>query len=100
MSKSTKINDVLVKLEQENETIAKWNKHYEIEKKIIKKIIDKRKSLNMTQQELAKLTGLKQPAIARIERQVNSPTLSTLINIIDELNLKLELVCLDEYKFI
>ncbi len=100
MSKSTNIIDVIAKLEQENETIAKWSKHYEIEKQIIQKIINKRKSLNMTQQELARLTGLKQPAIARIEKQVNSPTLSTLITIIDELNLKFELLCLEEYDFI
>ena len=47
---------------------------------------------NITQLELSKLTGLKQPAIARIEKQVNSVTLTTLITIIDELDLKLELV--------
>ncbi len=92
MSKSTNINDVIAKLEQENETLAKWSKHYEIEKEIIQKIVNKRKKLNITQQELAKLTGLKQPAIARIEKQVNSPTLSTLITIIDELNLRFDLV--------
>lgn len=100
MSKSTNINDVIAKLEQENETLAKWSKHYEIEKEIIQKIVNKRKNLNITQQELAKLTGLKQPAIARIEKQVNSPTLSTLITIIDELNLRFDLVCIDEYNFI
>ncbi|MBG0762913.1 helix-turn-helix transcriptional regulator [Acholeplasma laidlawii] len=72
--------------------MKKWRKHYELEKSIVEKIINRRKDLNITQLELSKLTGLKQPAIARIEKQVNSVTLTTLITIIDELDLKLELV--------
>lgn len=100
MSKGTNINEVISKLEEQNELLAKWRKHYELEKTIIEKIVNRRKDLNITQQELSKLTGLKQPAIARIEKQVNSPTLSTLITIIDELDLKFELVSKDEYSFI
>ncbi len=37
------------------------------------------------------MTGLKQPAIARIENNVNSPQLDTLIKILDALDLKIEI---------
>jgi len=37
------------------------------------------------------MTGLKQPAIDRIENNVNSPQLDTLIKILDALDLKIEI---------
>ena len=37
------------------------------------------------------MTGLKQLAIARIENNVNSPQLDTLIKILDALDLKIEI---------
>lgn len=92
MTHSTDINKVIATIEDKEKLLKKWRKHYELEKAIIEKIINRRRELNITQLELSKLTGLKQPAIARIEKQVNSVTLTTLITIIDELDLKLELV--------
>lgn len=97
MSKGININEAITKLEEQHETLGKWRKHYELEKVLIEKIVNRRKDLNITQQQLAKLTGLKQPAIARIENQTNSPTLGTLITIIDALDLRCALVEQGEY---
>ena len=46
------------------------------------------------------MTGLKQPAIARIENNVNSPQLDTLIKILDALDLKLEINSLKTNKIL
>ncbi len=46
----------------------------------------------MSQKELAELTGLKQPAIARIEKGENSPQLNTLLKLVDSLDLEFLLV--------
>ncbi|MHC1570918.1 MAG: CBS domain-containing protein [Methermicoccaceae archaeon] len=46
----------------------------------------KRKELNLTQVELAKLAGVSQPLIARIEAGNVDPRLSTLKKIVDALN--------------
>ena len=61
------------------------------EENIINTIISTRKKKGLTQKEVAKMTGLKQPAIDRIENNVNSPQLDTLIKILDALDLKIEI---------
>jgi transcriptional regulator with XRE-family HTH domain len=61
------------------------------EENIIKTIISTRKKKGLTQKEVAEMTGLKQPTIARIENNVNSPQLDTVIKILDALDLKIEI---------
>lgn len=56
---------------------------------IIVKIIEKRLFLKMSQRELAKKTGIKQPMIARIEKLESIPRLDTLIKILDALDLNI-----------
>ena len=63
-----------------------------LETEIIQSIIDARKKKKMTQRELSKKSGVKQPVIARMERQVNSPDTSTIIKILDPLGLTLKVV--------
>jgi predicted transcriptional regulator len=63
----------------------------EIVADIMCQIIRRRKNLNMTQRKLAKLTGIEQAAISRIERMQNVPQIDTLIRLIKPLGLKLEL---------
>ena len=46
-----------------------------MEEDIIKATIEARKKNNLTQQQLSKLTGIKQPVIARIESKVLGFTL-------------------------
>ena len=59
---------------------------------IVSAMIDKRTALGITQRELAKLCGLPQSSIARIESGRTTPKLDTLLKIIHPLGLKLKLV--------
>ena len=58
---------------------------YNREKELINQMINLRKEQNITQQQLAKLTGNKQQAISRIEKNENSPSLQTFCNILSAL---------------
>ena len=53
-----------------------------LEMDIIKATIEARKTINISQSELSKKTGIKQPAIARFEKGLHSPTISTLIKML------------------
>lgn len=45
----------------------------QLEMDIIRATIEARKKNNLTQRELSEKSGVKQPAIARIEKGINSP---------------------------
>ncbi|GEM_PF-2980704 len=79
----------LDKLEEKDELLKRWGELYLQEEKLIQTIIESRKAKGISQKELAQLTGIKQPAIARIESGAHSPQINTLINIIEALDLKL-----------
>lgn len=53
-----------------------------LEMDIIKATIEARKNTNISQSELSKKTGIKQPAIARFEKGLHSPKISTLIKML------------------
>jgi transcriptional regulator with XRE-family HTH domain len=57
--------------------------------KIMASIIKRRKELKISQRDLEKLSGIKQSAIARIEKQNNSPSIETLIKLMEPLGLTL-----------
>ena len=69
-----------------------------LEMDIIKATIEARKSLNMTQSELSRKTGIKQPAIARFENGSHSPTISTLIKMLVPMGYGLKIVSLKNCK--
>lgn len=48
---------------------------------LIRKLIERRKALGITQTCLAEMTGLKQSNIARFERGTQSPNLDTVIKV-------------------
>lgn len=48
------------------------------EYQVMKLLVEARSEMGMTQSELARRTGIKQPNISRLERGVCSPTLETL----------------------
>ena len=54
----------------------------QLEEDIIEATIEARKKSNLSQRELSKKTGIKQPAIARIESRSRSPQASTLIKLL------------------
>lgn len=59
---------------------------------IIDDIIELRKEHGLTQQQLAKITNLAQPAIARMESKKAVPQLDTLLKITEALGYTIKLV--------
>lgn len=53
-----------------------------LEMEIIKATIEIREKNKLSQTDLSKITGIKQSAIARIEKSKHSPTTSTLIKLL------------------
>lgn len=53
---------------------------------LIRKLIERRKALGITQTRLAEMTGLKQSNIARLERGTQSPNLDTVIKVASALS--------------
>lgn len=64
---------------------------------IVAQLIHRRKQLGFTQQQLGELAGLKQEAIARLEREVSIPRLDTLEKIAQALGMRVALIENDEY---
>ena len=63
---------------------------------IIIKLVNKRKELNISQRELAFISKIKQPMIARIERLSVIPRIDTLIILARSLNLTLDVITIKE----
>ena len=70
--------DVKKELEISSEQAAE----IQLEQEIIEATIEARKKCNLTQRELSKKSGIKQPVIARIEKYANSPQTNTLIKLL------------------
>ena len=71
----------------------------EIEKDIIRATIEARKNAKLTQQQLSELSGIVQPAIAKIENFVRTPQYTTLIRLLYPMGYTLQVVPLDKTKF-
>jgi predicted transcriptional regulator len=78
---------------QEQEFREEWEKS-EIEYQITKMLVLARREKNLTQQELADITGVRQSNISRIENGSCMPSIATLETLAKGLNktLKIELV--------
>lgn len=63
---------------------------------LIAQLVYSRKKKGITQSKLAEMTGLKQSAIARLEKEGSVPRLDTITKICDALGLKLTLTDQDE----
>lgn len=63
-----------------------------IEMEIMQAAIEARKNNKMSQEELSRKAGLKQSAIARVEKGKHSPSISTLIKILNPLGYTLKVV--------
>ena len=68
----------------------------QLEMDIINATKEARKKNNLTQRELSKRSGVKQPVIARIEKCVNSPQTSTLIKLLYPMGYTIRVVPIDE----
>lgn len=70
----------------------------QLEEDIIESTIEARKKNKLTQRELSKISGVKQPVIARIEKYANSPQTSTLIKLLYPMGYTIRVVPLDDIK--
>lgn len=69
-----------------------------LEEEIIEATINIRKSAQLTQRDLSKISGIKQPAIARLESNAVSPQILTLIKLLYPMGYTLKVVPLGERK--
>lgn len=60
----------------------KKSSSYELCEEIIKEIVHMRQHNNMSQNELADISGVRQPMIARIEHGINTPNMSTVLKLL------------------
>lgn len=68
----------------------------QLEKDIIEATIEIRKKSKLTQRDLSKKSGVKQPVIARIEKCVNSPQMNTLIKLLYPMGYTIRVVPLEK----
>lgn len=59
---------------------------------LVKCLVLQRRNKKISQRDLAKMTGLKQSTIARIERDIVMPKLDTFIKIVHALDLEITLI--------
>lgn len=64
----------------------------EKEKELIDELVRLRKEQNMSQNQLAKLTGNQQQAISRIEKKEHSPSLKLFYSLVNALGYELKIV--------
>lgn len=69
-----------------------------LEEAIIEATIEAREKSNLTQRELSKLSGIRQPVIARIEKGANSPQTNTLMKLLYAMGYTLKVVPLKKDK--
>ena len=76
----------------EKEFAKHEKKVMDMEYKLIMEYIKLRKESNMSQEKLAKETNGIRTTIARIERNMNSPQLNTMLELLEPLGYTLEIV--------
>lgn len=81
-----------MKKELSKEEFIKESDITDQEFEVISKYIMIRMNKGISQRNLEKLTGISQVTIARIEKNVNSATLSTFIKLVSALGYHIELV--------
>lgn len=59
---------------------------------LVGKLIEAREEKGISQKRLAEMSGLKQPAIARLEKMQATPQIDTLIKVLKPLGYTLEIV--------
>lgn len=87
--------NVSEKIELMRETDPDFKKAWDesrTEYRLIGEMISLRKRENITQKELASLTGNKQQVISRIERKESIPTIKLFSKILDALGYELQIV--------
>jgi DNA-binding XRE family transcriptional regulator len=78
---------------QNNPEAKKIAEKFDREYEFRKKLVTARKASGFTQMQLENVSGLKQQAISRIEKQdTNTPSISTVIKYLDSIGYKLDVI--------
>ena len=64
----------------------------ELEKNLIRTLVSIREEKGITQTQLAELSGVKQPTIARLEKSLHSPQLDSMLKVLVPLGYNLQIV--------
>lgn len=64
----------------------------ELEKNLIRTLVAIREENGITQSQLAELSGVKQPTIARLEKSLHSPQLDSILKVLVPLGYTLQIV--------
>ena len=80
------------KLRNELEITEEDEQVIRIEKELIETMVRIREEKDLTQSELAKICGVKQPVIARLEKAVHSPQLDSLLRVLVPMGYSLQIV--------
>ena len=70
----------------------------DLKARIVGEIINARQSREMTQQALEELSGVRQPVIARLEKNTSDPQLTTILKVLRPLGKTLAVVPLETGK--
>lgn len=68
----------------------------ETKQQLVHEILRTRRELNMTQKNIEAACGVKQPVIARMERGMTDPQLTTILKVLAPLGKTLAIVPMDE----
>lgn len=63
---------------------------------LVQKLLELRQEKGLTQMDLEKLSGVKQPVIARLENGTTDPQLSTIVRLASSLGCSLTLITKEE----
>lgn len=84
--------------EKELNISSRQETEIQLEMEIIKATVEARKKSNLSQRDLSKISGIKQPAIARIESLRGSPRIATIMKILNSMGYTLKVVPLNKTK--
>ena len=84
---------IIQELVASDSKLAQEAEYFDQQYEFRKKMVLLRKQNNLTQLDIAEKTGMKQTAISRLEKDVNTnPTLGSLIKYLGVMNLQLDIV--------
>ncbi len=80
------------KLRKELNLSEEDEKIIELEKNLIRTMVEIRENRGITQSQLAELCGVRQPMVARLENSVHSPQLDSLLKMLVPMGYTLQIV--------
>ena len=96
MANGKRINTITDYMNDETRVSPVERERINFEVAIIGKLIEAREEKGLSQRELAEISGVKQPAIARLESMKATPQIDTLFKVLNPLGYTIEIVPLTQ----